>query len=379
MKKIASKSILTLLCGAMIAAAAGCGNATAYPLNIDGEDVRAGIYIMNQQSAISEAQAKLKEEQPDLDTTAEDFDFKKQIIEGISAEEWVKNKTFELCRNYVASNKLFEEKGLSLTAEELSEIKSQSNSLWTEENMYAQYIYGVDIVGEYYEGIGVSQQSYSDVLTNDYKNEALFEYFYGAEGVEKPDDAEVDAKLLEKYFAVNYFTYDAAVGGETAEQRLEKLNSGESFESVYKTYMDDSERHTLEEDKKEAEEAGETYEGDLPENVDTELPEADSLIQVIDKETSSLDESFISQVDEMKEGENKIIKVTPSEGEEIVYVVSKVKLSENTELMAQYRENVVRDMKGDELKEKIRAAGEGYTLKENTAATSLYKIDKLLG
>ncbi len=379
MKKIASKSILTLLCGAMIAAAAGCGNTTAYPLNINGEDIRAGIYIMNQQTALSEAQSKLKEEQPDLDTSAEDYDFKKQLIEGIGAEEWVKNRTFELCRNYVASNKLFEEKGLSLTAEELSEIKSQSNSLWTEENMYAQYIYGVDIVGEYYEGIGVSQQSYSDMLTNDYKNEALFEYFYGAEGVEKPDDAEVSKKTLEKYFAVNYFTYGPEVGGETAEQRLERLNKGESFESVYKTYMDDSEKHTLETEKAEAEEAGETYEGDLPENVDTELPAADSLIQVIDKESSSLDESFIKQVDEMKEGENKVIKVTPSEGEEIVYVVSKVKFSEKAELMEDYRDNVVREMKGDELKEKIKAAGEGYTLKENTAAVNLYKIDKLLG
>ena len=100
MRKVLNKSITTLLCGAMIVAAAGCGNTTAYPLNIDGVDVRAGIYIMNQQDALSAAQSKLKEEQPDLDTSAEDFDIKKQTIEGIGAEEWIKNKTFELCRQY---------------------------------------------------------------------------------------------------------------------------------------------------------------------------------------------------------------------------------------------------------------------------------------
>ena len=378
MKKVLSKSILTLLCGAMIAAAAGCGNTTAYPLNIDGVDVRAGIYIMNQETAISEAQSKLKEEQPDLDTSAEDFDIRKQTIEGIGAEEWIKNKTFELCRQYVATEKMFEEAGLTLTAEELSEIKTQVNSLWTEENMYAQYIFGVDVVGEYYESIGVGQQSYSDLMEKDKKTDALFDYYYGENGIEKPDEKEIEAKVLDRYFAVNFILFDAEVGGETAEERLNRLNNGESFESVYKTYLDDQDKKNLTDDMKEAEEAGETYEGSLHQDVDNARPENDRSIQIVEKETTPLDEQFVAAAEAMKPGENKIIEFTTDEEKTLTYIVSKADLSAMSEQLKNCSESLVKELKGEELTEKIKAVGDGYALKENAAAVSLYKIDKLL-
>lgn len=378
MKKALNKSITTLLCGAMIVAAAGCGNTTAYPLNIDGVDVRAGIYIMNQQDALSAAQSKLKEEQPDLDTSAEDFDIRKQTIEGIGAEEWIKNKTFELCRQYVATEKMFEEAGLTLSSEDLSEIKAQVNSLWTEENMYAQYIFGVDIVGEYYESIGVGQESYSDLMKKDKKSEALFDYYYGENGIEKPDEKEIEAKVLERYFAASYIVFDAEVGGETAQERLDRLNNGESFESVYKTYMDDEKKKELSDAMKEAEEAGETYEGELPENVDTEMPEKDSRIQIVDKETTPLDQQFITAAEAMKPGENKIIEFTTDEDKTLTYIVSKADLSTMSEQLKECSDSLVKELKSEELQDKIKAVGDGYALKENTAAVNLYKIDKLL-
>ena len=378
MRKALNKSITTLLCGAMIVAAAGCGNTTAYPLNIDGVDVRAGIYIMNQQDALSAAQSKLKEEQPDLDTSAEDFDIRKQTIEGIGAEEWIKNKTFELCRQYVATEKMFEEAGLTLSSEDLSEIKAQVNSLWTEENMYAQYIFGVDIVGEYYESIGVGQESYSDLMKKDKKSEALFNYYYGENGIEKPDEKEIEAKVLERYFAASYIVFDAEVGGETAQERLDRLNNGESFESVYKTYMDDEKKKELSDAMKEAEEAGETYEGELPENVDTEMPEKDSRIQIVDKETTPLDRQFITAAEAMKPGENKIIEFTTDEDKTLTYIVSKADLSTMSEQLKECSDSLVKELKSEELQDKIKAVGDGYALKENTAAVNLYKIDKLL-
>ena len=97
MNKSVSRGILTILCGALIAAgASSCGNNTAYALTVDGQDIRAGIYILKQQEALSEASSKLSEENPDLERKAEDF--RTNNIDGISAEEWIKNKTFEKCR-----------------------------------------------------------------------------------------------------------------------------------------------------------------------------------------------------------------------------------------------------------------------------------------
>lgn len=377
MRKVLNKSILTILCGAMIAAAAGCGNTTAYPLNIDGVDVRAGIYIMNQKDAVSAAQSKLVEEQPDLDTSAEDFDIRTQTIEGKSAEEWIKSKTIELCKEYVAVGKLFEEAGLTLSAEELSEIKTQVNSLWTEENMYAQYIFGVDIVGDYYESIGVGQESYSDIMKNDKRMDALFDYYYGENGIMKPDEKEIEAQVLERNFAANYFIYDPEVGGATAQEIVDKLNNGESYESVYKTYLDDQEKKKLTDAMKEAEEAGEVYEGDLPENVDNELLEKDSYLKIVDKEDTPLEEAFVKEMDAMQPGENKVVEITTDE-KTIIYIVSKADLSTMSDKLKECCDALVRELKGDELQAKVSDLANGYAVKENTAAINLYKLDKVL-
>ena len=45
-------------------------------------------------------------------------------MDGVSSEEWIKNKALEYCQRYVAIEKKFEELDLSLTEEENKEISS---------------------------------------------------------------------------------------------------------------------------------------------------------------------------------------------------------------------------------------------------------------
>ena len=82
-------TILAVLCGAMIAGAGSCASGQTYPLTIDGEKIRAGIYILEQQNAVGEAVSKVSEEQPDLDTSAEGFSYLSQTVEGKSFSDWV--------------------------------------------------------------------------------------------------------------------------------------------------------------------------------------------------------------------------------------------------------------------------------------------------
>ena len=51
-------------------------------------------------------------------------------MDGVSSEEWIKNKALEYCQRYVAIEKKFEELDLSLTEEENKEISSTIDSFW---------------------------------------------------------------------------------------------------------------------------------------------------------------------------------------------------------------------------------------------------------
>ncbi|MGN0577201.1 MAG: hypothetical protein ACI4J4_01135 [Ruminiclostridium sp.] len=387
MNKSVSRGILTILCGALIAAgASSCGNSTGYALTIDGQDVRAGIYILKQQEALGEASEKLSEENPDLDLTAEDFDLKAQTIEGIGAEEWIKNKTIEKCREYVATEKLFDSYGLSLSAEKKSEINSSVNSMWTEENMYAQYFYGVDKFGEYYESLGIGEQSYKDVSTASAKQTQLFDHIYGEGGTEAVSSEEIISKLSEDYIAIKFILKSDEVP-DSAQSYLDRLGSGESFEEVYASYQKAEKVAEIEAAIKEAEEKGEEYTGETVDSVTVETPAEADIIRTFSKDDTAPSEDFIKEAFDMAAGEYKIITVssesTDDEGNTVTktneYVVAKLNIAAYDNLIEEYSDAILHEMKDEEFEAKIKAEADGYTVTENAAAIKLYTIDKLLG
>ena len=378
MKRSAASALTVLLCGAMIASASACATGVTYPLTIDGEKIRAGIYILKQQDAVDSAKSKLSEEQPDLDTSAEGFDYKAQTVEGKSFSDWVDAKTTETCREYIAVERLFSEYGLSVPQDKVSNINSTASSLWTEENMYAQYFYGVDILGEYYEKLGVGQQSFKDVNMNDEKEDELFDYLYGEGGPKEMPAAEIDAKLKEGYAAVNYFEYTISSGD--GAQHYADLVKETSYEEAYRQYSEASEKEKILSEMASAQLSGEEYTGKTVDEVSVELGETDSFMQIISKDSTTPSEDFVKQVFEMADGEVKVVSVTTGEGDSAVtkeYVVQKADVLTKPELTENYRNTVIHDAKNDEFEAMLKEKGDSYSLSVDSSK-SMYKIDKLL-
>lgn len=384
-----SKTILaTLLCGSMIASAASCASGPTYPLTIDGEKIRAGLYIIEQNNAVENAKAKVREEQPDLDTYADGFDFLKQKVEGKSFSEWVDERTVEICRNYVAINRLFDQYGLEISKEETDYISQYVKSLWTEENQYAIYIYGVNVVGEYYEKLGVGQESFTDFQIASEKRELLFDHFYGENGEKAATADEINAKLNEDYMALNYFRYDLE-NGEGAQAYADRITNGDSFELVYRDHYEaaaqEADAKKAAEAAAEAAESGaeteapaetEAAEGDTSEDQQMAVPETDSLLKIVKKDETAPSEEFVKQAAEMSNGEVRVITFT--EGDTTYnYVVQKLDVTAKTDMTTNERDTIRRELKSDEFQQMIDDAGKDYSVYVDSSK-DMYKIKTIL-
>ncbi len=384
MKNLFKKSCAAALCGAMVLTAAGCGNTTATALTIDGMDIRAGIYIYYQMDALNEAATLLSEEQPELDMYAEGFDITDYSVEGTPVKDWIKNKTVELCKKHVAVNKLFDEYGLSLTAEETAEIKSYVSGLWTEENVYAQYIYGVDIIGEYYESLGIGEQSYKDITTTNYKQEAVFEHIYGDGGTQAVPVDELDMKVATTYAQVKSFEIDPEVN--TPQTYLDMLNGGMSFAEVEQAYNKDEAVAGIEADMADAAANGEEYTGTLPEEIEVPLSDEADLLSIVGVDENYPSADYVSAVFEMANGESKIITSTvtsssPTAGEASTsasyYLVTRMDITADEAVMEEYRSTTLHNMKDEEFEATLKTSADGYSVSENAAAIKKYTVENL--
>ncbi|MBQ8411832.1 MAG: hypothetical protein IJX15_08925 [Ruminiclostridium sp.] len=383
MNRLTKKAAASILCGTVALTACSCGNTTGTALTIDGEDIRAGIYIYYQSNALNDAVTALEEEQPELDMYAEDFVLEDQTVGGLDINEWVKNKTIEYCREYVAVNKLFDEYGLSLSDEELSEINTNTNTLWTEENMYAQYIYGVDAMGEYYESIGIGKESYKDISTAGYKRSAIFDHLYKEGGSLAVSADELSAKVVADYALVLSMEIDAEIA--SPETYLEMLNSGKTFSEVHQAYTKEDTIKRLEADIAKAEADGTEYTGTRPEELEVPLISEKDMQTIVSKDSTTPSESYVTDVFAMTAGEAKIITVsetiTAADGTETTamsyYLVKRLDIAADAEVMEEYGETALHSLKDEEFDTTMKTAGSAYSVSENAAAIKKYTIEKL--
>lgn len=358
MKKV-SKSIAALLCGAMIAGMGACSTGSG-PMVVNGKELRAGIYILKQQAAVNEAMTKLKEEQPDLDTSVDHFNFLGQTVEGKNFAQWVYDKTIEGCKEYVAIEQLFADNNLVLGPEVESQIDSYINNVWS-------YSLGDKTYGETFEHLGVSQQSYKDAQIGIQKEGILFDYLYSAGGPNAVSDEELNAKINEKYVGINYISYKLKDGGTPAQDFVDMIKNGETFEEVYQKYYKEeysSEENTDDESKS-------SY------NYNVELPATDSMIHVMTRDDSYPSAEMVAYAfDNMAVGDVAVVNVTDNE-EDTVFIVQRVDLSTRPNLTSDYISTIRHELKDDDFDAYLRNIYSGYSVNEGSTRSD-YKLEKML-
>lgn len=253
------RKILSALTALALAAGAvsfgGCSQNVSYAMEVDGEQIAAGLYILYSGQALSSAQAKVLEDNPDLDTSAEGFSYDDQTIGDLSFREYVKQEAVNYCKRHVAVNRLFDELNIPIEADEKKNLDDSINEQWDLDvaswSEYLPYVGSHKTLGSYYESIGVSKSSLREFLTNSYKASKIFNYYYGEGGIEEVPKADKEKWIDENYALVRYFGVSItdsdgkviesktqlAILEKLAQEYVDNLNNGEHYKDVYDEYQ----------------------------------------------------------------------------------------------------------------------------------------------
>ena len=190
--------LAAFVAAALTVTGTGCtiGKSTAVAMTIDGYDVKSGVYIFYQNSALEEAKNKLLEEDSEFNTDDEEA-LKAAKVEDMGLLEWVEKKTFENCLEFVAVNKKFDELKLTLDDTEKKNINDSAEHYYGEENNSNIY---------YFNGIG--RESFKEIVANTYKSNAVFDALYGKDGSENVKSEDVKKFYLDNTSRVKYIKLD---------------------------------------------------------------------------------------------------------------------------------------------------------------------------
>ncbi|MDE5753608.1 MAG: hypothetical protein K2H89_03575 [Oscillospiraceae bacterium] len=185
-------AVLTVV--TLIAACTGCGSNTTTAMTIDDYVVPAGVYLYYLNSSYSNAVSQLSQENEDLDKE-DTKTIQTLYLEDKDVRTWVEDKATELCVDFVATEKKFDELGLTLDAETEEQLESMLQYYW----------------GNYSNAmieLGVSEESFRKVMTSSYKSEAVFDYYYDIDAEEGVTEEELQDYYAENNIRAQYVKFD---------------------------------------------------------------------------------------------------------------------------------------------------------------------------
>lgn len=151
--------------------------------------------------------------------------------------------------SYLLINQKFEEFNLTLSDEEKQAMEDSFKKNYIDE-------YGQERIDEICKTIGITQDEFKEILSVNYKNEALIDYYFGEGGTMEVSDAELLSKFEETYARFKYmvfYTKDTAGKDFTLEEKNKvyakakeayaKLEAGEAIETLIPQYSEDYKKY----------------------------------------------------------------------------------------------------------------------------------------
>ncbi len=357
----AAASVMTL-------SLASCGKDTTWGAVIDGEQLRAGILIYFQSNAVSEANQYLAEGETDvLNITIEDK----------PSKEWINDKAVEDMREYVAVEKKYDELGLSMDENDKKALSNGVDQWWDE------------YIGDYFEGIGVSRQSYYDAALNTRKRSEIFDYYYAEGGELAVPEEDVKNYLTENNARIKFISMPLKDGEgnllksegkaelkEKAQGYIERIKGGESFEAVedeYNEYYASLAEAAAGTEEQEADEtAGET--DAAADGSEAEETERVSYGTIITKDSTTPSQKAAEKAWELNVGDCVLVE---DDDNEYYYIVYRIDLFADDTYLDTQKSSVLHALKDEEFDASVSSWTEGQTVELNDAAFDRYKLEKL--
>jgi hypothetical protein len=372
------KLISVILVCIMALSLAGCAD-IGYTHVIEGQTIKAGIYLYYEYAAMNDFETEFTEKNPNVDISADGFKFQDQKLDGKDYTQWVQDKALEYCKRYVAINMMFDELGLSFTADEISEMKDEITALWENEDAMLMYYYGIDSTswGGYYTKRGISKESLTEAYQIVFeKYEKIFHHYYDVGGEKEIQQQQIDEYLVDNYARVRYISVSLLnANGEvaTSEEELAKfkelvesytkrLDAGEKFSDVYKDYQDylKSQKETESEDK------------DTEDEKETEQPKENDYDRLIQRGVNAPSEKMAKFIFTLDVGEAATFY-----DEKVYYAVIRLPFLEREDWVEKYTEPAQHALFDDELEEVLKEKYADFTVEANIDAVNKYAPTKI--
>lgn len=222
--KLLKKAAAFLVAGCTALTCASCGENTATALTVDNYDVRAGIYLYYATTAYSEAINVLTKQGENFDDAKTTKEVKKIMdkvkIDNLEPDKWIQNKAAEHCVDFVEVEREFDALGLKLSGDQLASIDSELKS-------------NMSFYGKFYESAGIGEQSVKDIITNNYKQNMLWEAYYGDDGSVGVKDSDMQDYYADNHLRIKYIEMPLKDG----EGNLLKADGKKELEKMADDFM----------------------------------------------------------------------------------------------------------------------------------------------
>ena len=322
-----------LLAAATLVSFAGCsGSDTTWTYKLGDYTVTSGMYVGLSLTAYQEAQAL-----EGFDASKTPFD---QELEGEDGLKWVTDEAESLARNYLAVEQKFDEMGLTVDEESQKTMDTNAEAYYN----YLDQIYG-------YADKGFGLESYKKLQLNQYKSSSIFNKIYGEGGSEEVKDDELKDIFYSDYAKVFYIPVTTTVTAEDGtksnrdqadidadiETLTNRLEAGDDFQAILNDYFADEET----------------------------VPNASQYYAIVQKGDSQtpqdiLDFAFDSEIGDV----GKSVDSTAS------FVLKKLDITESEEDFANYRVNLLSNLKAEEFNAKVDEWGQAIELEKNERSLS---------
>ncbi len=197
------------------------------------ESLATGVYVFFLMQAHQEAMQKLSND----DGTPDDIS--NATIDGQSAPNWIVEKALSMCKEALAIEKMFTEKGLTLTEADEKQIQDLVESIMSSSSSA-------------FENSGISRADVQRVVSSQIKRNKLFLSTYGKDGASPVSDEELNQYYKENYLKLLFYSKmptpstesgntdnsNSENNPESANNENQKVETEESIQNELNAYVD---------------------------------------------------------------------------------------------------------------------------------------------